>query len=840
MAIRPPTRKPPTPTDVIDSLSLGYNGYTDPTLTKPQMWASAVNVFSGAYNYIQRARFALLNTPGGAAFTSLKFFGLPGLSNYLLADQGGKLWSYDTSTNPYTQTQRLNPYVDPFGAGSSQLNGPWMREVLQNIVYEMNGQVKQAGRLANAATIEGWGLDAPDASPQVSVFADASTNITAISRTSGLVTVTVVNSAVLATPGLSLLNVLGVTDTSYNGTFLCNVINSTTITYQQLGINSSSSGGSMTNGCSKAIGKSYAYAWENANKSHVGPPSPATQYIQFANQNAVVTAVEGLACVNTSSTSPIVTGTATFFTSAWVGRHLWVSGLGDAGRIVSVQSTTQLTLAANAPANITNGDYQIFDPQATHVRYYQTADGGATYFRVARNQWLPGQIAEINAGLQFVDRGASEPPNFPFTTETAQINNVPPPIGAFVREYQGRLIVFGVLGAPSSFFYSNQEATLIGQGQESFAPLNQVTVPLQNGSLAGWIEFPGAAIFWSDKQDMFRLTGLLTDNTVGNVATAQTGAQQGATIAQLPFALGCANPFAVDITPLGAIWLTTNAEVWLYTDTYAPRNIGRPIQDILQTISPSGLSLVRAKYYHAGTRNWFVLMIPANGASFNNTALILDLDLLASNGSPSYFTFDMATNSPSWFVYQPGTTIGGNWVARCDSVEVVYEQGGGVRLVVGQLGILEDIDFGISPNGGFGTEIAIPNGSVTLHAWGNDTAVSIKRPGWFRFLTNRDPSLVVTDGWSFQALGVDDDFYTFPNPLVLTMTPGVNDSSTLGGNPGLLNGSPFRHSPTLFKVGGVNFIMGRRLKFTINFPSATGTAFRLRAIEIGFGALPPS
>jgi hypothetical protein len=230
-----------------------------------------------------------------------------------------------------------------------------------------------------------------------------------------------------------------------------------------------------------------------------------------------------------------------------------------------------------------------------------------------------------------------------------------------------------------------------------------------------------------------------------------------------------------------------------------------------------------------------VVSVPATLASFNNTLLILDLDLLASNGSPSYFTFDMATNSPAWWVFQPGTVVNKTWTPRCDSLEVVYENNGIVRLMVGQVDLIQDVDF----TQGFGTEISIPGSTVKLHAWGNDTATYLKRPGWVRFNTNRDPSLLATDGWSFQTLGIDDDFYTFESPLVLAHQPGVNDSSTLGGNPDFYGGLAFRHSPELYKIGGVNFVMGRRLQFVVNFPPAPGI-FQFRSVQLGFGVQPPS
>jgi hypothetical protein len=925
MGQKPPS-KPAAPAEVLSALSLGYNTYTDPTQTNPKMWAAATNVYSGAFSFIQRCRFANVVVPSPLTttfFTTLKYFALPpftisttigtitytgglvpfatvvvsstsgigpagnvtivdnsnvlfnstfpigtivntttltivfsqvaaasgsggtlsGLNSggaYLIADINGKLYSYDTGLN-YLQTQRLNPYVDPSGVGNTQLNGPWSREALVNILYEMNGQVKMAGRLANAATIEGWGLDSPDATPQITLNAGTAVALTNIRRQNAVVTAhAAALPAGVIVGSTNPLNITLVSDPSFNGTFLITAsgVGPFTFTWSQLGQDTVllAGTGNITSQVTKSVGRSYAYAWENANKSHVGALSPVTQYIIPINQYMQIACLEP-GTISFSNASPIVTGVATFFTAAWIGRHI-LSGVtdGDIGRVLSVQSPTQLTLAANSPTTDAAQVFQVFDPQATHIRLYATADGGATYFLIARNVFSPflGSYGTNFAGLIFLDFANSEPPSFPFSTETAQLNNIPPPVGAFVNEFQGRLCVFGVPGEPQAFFYSNVEATLIGQPQESFAPLNQVTLPIQNASMNGMMELPGSMIIWSDKQDMFRLTGLLTDNLVG-----ATGTQQGAQISRLPYALGCATPFAVAVTSLGGFWLTPNDEVWLFTDRYAPRNIGRPIQDILLSMAPGAETLARMVYYHTANRNWLLLIVAANGSTYNNTVLVLDLDLLASNGEASYYVFDMATNSPAWWVFQPGTADPetGDWIPRCDSIEVVYETSGLVRLMCGQVDLIQDIDFLM---GGFGTEIEVPNGTVTLHAFGNESPFLIKRPTFVRFNTNRDPAMLATDGWSFAVQGIDDDFYTFFNPLVLDLVPGVNDTSALSGSPDFTGGLAFRHSPELFRIGGVNFVMGRRLKFQINFPPAAGSNFAFRAIQLAFGANPPS
>lgn len=922
MAQKPAGRAAFPPVEILASCNAGLDGYSDPTLTNFKKWAAATNVFSGAFGFIQRARFAnvingtqlgtgipisnmspdrepgtqnttiLISTtiphgflfaqlvtvqgatpstyngsysvlrvdnalqfhvaanfvapayigggtvsPGyfaqGGLFTTFKYYALPGLSSYLIADNSGKLFSFDAGAN-YLAYQRLNLQVDPDGAGSVRLNGPWSRETMQNILYEMNGQVKQTGRGANAAIVEGFGLDAPDATPQVVISAGNSQNIVNIQRTNGVVTVTLAGA--LTVPGgngVGMINVnITAGDTSFgtliNGSFV--VVSGSggaILTWNQLGQNTAllTPTGTVNTNITKSIGRSYAYAWENANKPHVGAPSPSTQFILYNVQNGVIQLIQQgtvTMATGTPGTPSTVTGTGTAFTSAWIGRYLWVDGAfgGSVGRILTVTSPTLLTVSGYyGGAGGTNKVFQVYDPQATHTRLYATADGGATYFRVQRNVFTPSNNTLVGAGLQYFDNANAEPPYFPFTSELSQLNNVPPPVGSFLSEYQGRLVVFGVPGALQSFFYSNQELTAIGMPQESFAPLNQYTIPIQNAKLNGWIEMPGSAIFWSDRQDMFRLTGLLTDNT------AATAPQLGAQITRLPYNLGCANPFAAELTPLGSVWMTPQAEIWLYTDKYAPRNIGRPVQDILNSIGLAQLSKVRFKYYHNNTRNWLLVACATSGVLDNNTLLVLDLDLLASNGSPSYFVFDMAENQPTWYRYS----------INCTSVETMYEPTNLVRSLVGSTDLIQDIDFST----GFGTEIPVPDANVLLHAWGNDSAPIIKRPSFLRFHTNRDPSVLASDGWSFQVLAVDDDYYTFAFPLTLTLTPGVNDTTTLGGNPNLTFGSPFRTSAELFRVGGVNFVMGRRLQFQINFPSVVGATFQFRQIQIGFAPSPP-
>ena len=58
-----PQRQQFAPAEILTSLNMGYNGYTDPTLCQPKQWAFASNCFSGAYGFVQRCRFANVITP---------------------------------------------------------------------------------------------------------------------------------------------------------------------------------------------------------------------------------------------------------------------------------------------------------------------------------------------------------------------------------------------------------------------------------------------------------------------------------------------------------------------------------------------------------------------------------------------------------------------------------------------------------------------------------------------------------------------------------------------------------------------------------------------------------
>jgi hypothetical protein len=829
-----------TETLTLSGLTGGYNGYTNPELLSPQFWASpSANVYSGLHGAVRRARWApLLNsTTSGYAATSVRMtsmFGVyfPTQNPWLFFDTNGQIWWLNgLSGTPVakvaTQTNTVGAFYANYYLPAWNLAGPFMRVGAgAGLVLQANGLARTKLLLSNVNTplLELLGIDAADASPQIVRTAQQTASVTAISRTANVVSATLsVGAGSLFVTG-AYITVSGFAgDTSFNTPVGVSyqlssaAPGNTTIFWNQIGADSSDTTGTITIGITKTVGRSYQFAWENANSGHVSAPSPASQYVPYAAQTGTINCVQP-GTVAHSTGSSLITGTNTAFSQAWVGRSLYLgdgSGPGQSGNvqqnmIVSVTDATHLNINGTSPSNGSGVQFQVYDQQATHVRLYATGDGGSVYLRMARNIFAnPITVTLATSGLQFLDTANAEPPNAPFTNEVTQINNVPPPIGKFLDLYQGRPILYGVTAAPASFFYGNIEATVVGQPPESFAPLNQVTLPIGDGQLNGTANLPTGFILWSNRQEMFKLTGQLTDNTIANPQ------QLGASIQRLPYKIGSASPYGTAVASLGAFWFSSDREFWLFTDHYAPKNVGKPIQDLLNLATR--INFARVKNYKSGDRNWIALAITTKGGAFNDTLCLLDLDLLASNGQPSFFTFDMATNQPSWYVYN----------VNCESIEAAFDAISTNHLLAGDVDLITDLDwqpayYTVS------AEQSIPVPQLTLHAIGNEAPELIKTGRWMRVTTNQLPKNLASQGWNWNILCYDDDKFVLgvqANPV--SLVPGVDSPNQVFA---------LEYSPAVFRFGGLKPVKGRRFQIQTNFPSGPGF-YELRGFQISYDSI---
>jgi hypothetical protein len=819
-------------TEILDSLIGGGNDYTSPDLLSPQFWAASSNVYAGQFGAIRRARWApVLNSSTLSYITRGNFFAsmysyLPVLKPpYVFLDY--PVGSIGATFVPVFMLftggswQAANVQFNYFNFSQGLFAGPIMRVTFPGFVLQANGLVRakiaQAPQIApNALAAEFWGLDTPDVSATITVNAGLTATIqtapTGAVRANNVATITTTAAHGLTTG--QYVGITGVTDTTFNTAtgvaVLITVTGASTFTYANVGAPTTSGSGTVTLGITQTVGRSYQWAWENANIQNLSAPAPASQYVKYTSQTGTIDLVETGTVATTFGQFGIV-GTGTSFTSAWSGRSMWIEGIGVAGMIGAVADSTHLTLSTNSNPSLSGKRYMVYDPQVTNIKLYATGDGGAVYFLIGRNAFTPTGLTPLTAGLEFTDTTNSAPPNAPFGSEITQIYNVPPPIGSFVDVYQGRPILYGVAAAPTTFFYGNIEATVVGQGPENFAPLNTVTMPTGDAQLNGSANLPTGFILWSNHQDMFKLTGLLSDNTVASAG------QLGATIQRLPYKIGAASPYATAVTPLGAIWLSSDREVWLFTDHYAPKNIGKPKQTTLNRINGARLQFAKMTYYKRGDRSWLILAVALDSSTFNNKLLILDLDLLASNGQPSFFTFDMATNQPTWFEYD----------IPCEAVCTAYDTNSINHLFTGDVDLVTDTDW----QAGFFT-IATERNSVTgncrLHAFGNENPQMVKTFEWMRALTNQQTQNLQSQNWIWQVFSYDDDKYIIgvndDNGNTVTLRPGVDSNSNIFG---------LEYSPALYKFGATRTSKGRRFQINTQFPSGPGL-YELRGFEIQY------
>lgn len=805
----------------------GYQGYTSPDLLIPQFWKDTSNVYAGLFGTIRRARWApvvnaasLAGLATGTRMESIFGYFPPTGSPYLIMDTQNSTYGNSPVVNTYgTATCVITSDFTGFFGPASLRFGPFMRLPFSNgaFILQANGAIRSKLFYSGGVfQFEFWGIDSPDSSSKITIAAGSTKTIVAATGANRAASnvVTITTTAAHGFVVGQWVGISGVTDTSFNtatGTAvqIITVPSGTTFTFLQTGATVVSGSGTVTLGITKTIGRSYQWAWENSNTAHVSAPSPASEYTKYTAQTGTIDLIQpGTVAVNNGSTA--VVGTGTVFTSAWVGRFIWVEGTSGPFKysIASVTDSTHMTLNQNwLGTNQATSRFQIYDNQVTNVRLYATGDGQPVYFLLGRNTFDGTSPTLAASGLEFIDTANSEPPNAPFTNEIAQIYNIPPPIGFYLQDYQSRALVYGVTAAPGTFFYSNIEATVVGQPSESFSPLNTVALPIGDGKLNGMANLPTGLIIWSNRQDMFKLTGLLSDNTIAN----QT--QLGATIQRLPYKIGCGSPYATAVTPLGAIWLSADREVWLFTDNYAPKNVGLSVQDILNRINGARLGFARMTYYKRGERSWLALAVALDSSTFNNKLLLLDLNLLASNGEPSYYTFDMATNAPTWYQYD----------INCESMTTAYDSNSVNHLLVGDVDLVTEVDW----QAGYYTTTAEQNvtGSNKLHAFGNDDAQIVKTFEWMRVLTNQQPVNLASQGWAWAVDSFDDDANVIGvNPLSTALVPGTDSNATA---------LPLEYSPALFKFGGVKPVKGRRFQLGTTFPSTPGF-WELRGFEISY------
>ncbi len=137
--------------------------------------------------------------------------------------------------------------------------------------------------------------------------------------------------------------------------------------------------------------------------------------------------VEQSGTVSTTADSTTVTGSGTSFSSSWVGEYIWIGtggtqgtglGVGAWAQIASVQSSTQLTLAGNAPLTVSGYSmwtyyYPLMGIQCTwdHEIDMVSSSGNGTVWRFAHNRasGLQNQLSNADSSYQALSMPVCSP-----------------------------------------------------------------------------------------------------------------------------------------------------------------------------------------------------------------------------------------------------------------------------------------------------------------------------------------------------------------------------------------------------------------------------------------------
>jgi len=331
----------------------------------------------------------------------------------------------------------------------------------------------------------------------------------------------------------------------------------------------SSTGGALTAG---DYGYSVVYNWiDNEGQTHRSAPSPNVTY----TIGVAPAAFTG----NITNGSPIIT---TVSTIAGLQVGMSVSGSNVSGKIISIDSATQITISANATAtsagvtitptavtavSLSIPTLRITEKQSVGIEIYRTAVNGTIYYRVDV-QYLTYPVANSTSSdfITFVDFLADSDivGNQQLYTEQ-EVDNIAPPAALFVSDYKNRAILIPS-GNAFSWWYSKQVVT--GSPVE-FSDLFQQNMGTADGPLVGSARL-------DDKLILFKSNSIYYVTGTGpgpNGANNDFGDPQFITAD-----CGLLDPRSVVVSPEGVMFKSAKG-IYLLDRSLQTRYIGKDVEN---------------------------------------------------------------------------------------------------------------------------------------------------------------------------------------------------------------------------------------------------------------------
>jgi hypothetical protein len=413
----------------------------------------------------------------------------------------------------------------------------------------------------------------------------------------------------------------------------------------------------------------------------------------------------------------------------------------------------------------TNKKFTTTEPNAWYnsqgtdsIVWFRNLDGGGDWFRLAQVNQATGAVITFGAGASVVastslsvgDTITDNSPDSALdqTTRGPLLNN-PPPVGKFLAQGQGRVIVMNLKGAPNQAAYSGFEQIFLGRPESCFPPNNLLNLQIGADDIAGGGILQSGVVMFSRTGRMFMLRGQMEDiSLLVPVNFTQY-------LEELPWTLGCASHFTIHATPYGLVWLAGDKTVQLFDGRSEPVDISAGIYPYLRRITPGTEQNCVASYFNWLERDWYVLLAAVDGSLSNNRAFFF-----AFNKQPGTDTIE----SVEAFVSDLPAQIAGS----VPFIGLITTSKFQRMLCIGAGGRIQQLPVTSDTVGGVTLDMTInpPTNGVLSAYWrggyfGTDSPYRSKSWRWARLLSDQDPKT-----FSLVMRYVDDEQRTFLNPEI--------------------------------------------------------------------------
>jgi len=423
---------------------------------------------------------------------------------------------------------------------------------------------------------------------------------------------------------------------------------------------------------------------------------------------------------------------------------------------VGNRSASSTSTGAQANKGFTVLAVASADPQVDTIVWFRILDGGGDPCRLCVVNLTTGAVTTFASNANVVVTAATanlgitdnSPDSSLDQATIGPLINGLPLAGKYLAVGQGRVFIANLPGAPQDILYSGYEQILIGRPEESFPSNNRLRLSIGAEQISGIGVLQSGVVAFSQTGRMYMLRGAVEDITL-NVPVAFS-----AYLEELPWTLGCASHFTVQVTPYGMVWLAGDKTIQLFDGRSEPIDISPGVYPLLRRITPGTEGSCVAAYFNWLERDLYVLLAAVDGSLSINRIF--------------FFAFNKAVGSDQietveTFISDLPATIPGAvpWVGMLTTSKLQR------MLCIAAQGFIKQLPVSSDTEGGLTKDLTIiPATNGNLNAYWRSGYFGNEQP--FRSKLFRWGRMISDQGSFSQTLRfVDDDVRTLLQPEII-------------------------------------------------------------------------